>query len=262
VTSRRVPALRVAGIGRILFWQGGSLWIGRDAGHSRPHAHHALQISLSLDEGGSVFLRRAGEQEWSGYRGAVIRSHSRHEFDGRGGSVAQVFVEPETAPGRALTARFASEDISALPAADLAMGAELRSCRAGRRADDAALLGAARRFVAALAGSVAAPPPPNARVDAAVGFISRRLDTGIALADVAAHVHLSPSRLRHLFVQETGSTYRGYVLWLRMNRAVAAMMGGHSWTEAAHEAGFADSAHLSRTFRRMFGVSPAMIVRE
>lgn len=79
---------------------------------------------------------------------------------------------------------------------------------------------------------------------------------------MAATVHLSPSRLRHLFVQETGTTYRGYVLWLRINRAVVEMMDGRSWTEAAHETGFADSAHLSRTFRRMFGISPAMLIRE
>jgi AraC-like DNA-binding protein len=34
---------------------------------------------------------------------------------------------------------------------------------------------------------------------------------------------------------------------------------GGSLTDAAHEAGFADSAHLSRTFRRMFGVAPSSL---
>jgi AraC-like DNA-binding protein len=34
---------------------------------------------------------------------------------------------------------------------------------------------------------------------------------------------------------------------------------GASLTEAAHAAGFSDSAHLSRTFRRMFGVSAASL---
>ena len=37
-------------------------------------------------------------------------------------------------------------------------------------------------------------------------------------------------------------------------------MQGGSWTESAHEAGFADSAHLSRTFKRMFGMNPATLV--
>jgi AraC-like DNA-binding protein len=73
---------------------------------------------------------------------------------------------------------------------------------------------------------------------------------------------LSTGRFRHLFVRETGVAFRPYVLWLRLNVAIECSMQGRSWTEAAHEAGFADSAHLSRTFRRMFGMNPATLVRE
>lgn len=36
-------------------------------------------------------------------------------------------------------------------------------------------------------------------------------------------------------------------------------MRGSSLTEAAHVAGFADSAHLSRTFRSMFGIAPSFM---
>ena len=44
--------------------------------------------------------------------------------------------------------------------------------------------------------------------------------------------------------------------------AVGAAMGGLSWTEAAQNWGFADSAHLSRTCQRMFGIAPTMLIRE
>ena len=44
-----------------------------------------------------------------------------------------------------------------------------------------------------------------------------------------------------------------------MTKAVEAIAAGVSLTEAAHEAGFADSAHFSRTFRRMFGVAAAAL---
>ena len=81
-----------------------------------------------------------------------------------------------------------------------------------------------------------------------------------ALTGVAAAA-LSPSRFRHLFVQETGAAFRAYVLWLRLNVAIECSMAGGSWTAAAHEAGFADSAHLTRTFKRMFGMNPATLVR-
>jgi len=40
-----------------------------------------------------------------------------------------------------------------------------------------------------------------------------------------------------------------------MNCAIAAIAKGASATDAAHLAGFSDSAHLSRTFRRFFGMS-------
>ena len=36
---------------------------------------------------------------------------------------------------------------------------------------------------------------------------------------------------------------------------------GHEVSTAAQEAGFADSAHFSRTCRRMFGIAPAMLVK-
>ena len=73
-------------------------------------------------------------------------------------------------------------------------------------------------------------------------------------------VALSPSRFRHLSV-ETGTTFRAYLLWLRLNLAIESWMAGKSWTGAAQEAGFADSAHLTRTFKRMFRIAHASLVR-
>jgi AraC family transcriptional regulator len=63
-------------------------------------------------------------------------------------------------------------------------------------------------------------------------------------------------------VQQTGMTLRTYLLWARVEAAVGAAMGGMSWTDAAHHCGFTDSAHLSRTCRRMFGLAPTMLIRE
>ena len=70
---------------------------------------------------------------------------------------------------------------------------------------------------------------------------------------------LSPSRFRHLFVQQTGTSFRAYLLWMRINVAISALMAGATWTEAAHAAGFTDSPHLIRSHRHMFGIEPTAI---
>lgn len=74
-------------------------------------------------------------------------------------------------------------------------------------------------------------------------------------SEVADKLALSESRFLHLFSQEMGIPWRPYLLWCRMICAVRAVLNGHSATDAAHLAGFSDSAHLSRTFRKTFGMT-------
>lgn len=243
--------------GRVYFWPGGSLWIGRGNGRTDLHDHHALQIALPFDR--PCLFRSGRDAAWGEFSGAVIPSHHPHQLESEGLAMAQLFVEPETVEGRALGARFVDE-IATLPRAEreamrgLVLDARLRAAGA------AEMIGAARRAVSLLAGT----GPPGERVDVRVGraieHIRSRLQHGVSLAEASAAAVLSPGRFRHLFVQETGTSFRAYVLWLRINLAIECAMAGGSWTEAAHGAGFADSAHLSRTFKRMFGLSPSALV--
>ena len=67
---------------------------------------------------------------------------------------------------------------------------------------------------------------------------------------------LSPSRSLLTWLLEMPSIPRALTR-SSTERAVALYAAGSSLTQAAHEAGFADSAHLSRTFRRTFGLPAA-----
>lgn len=250
----------IAGIGRVLLWSGGSLWIGRSAGRVLAHAHHAIQISLGLS--GRLRLRSAADGEWHSYAGAIVLPHQRHQFDGEGASVAQVFVEPETAQGRALLRQYAAAPINGLPGETIeALVAPLRDAFAAGAANEV-LIAASQHLVAQLFASEQAAPSIDARITRAIRYLRSRLSDPITLSEVAAVAHLSPSRFRHLFVEQTGMSLRTYLLWARVEAAVGAAMGGMSWTDAAHDCGFTDSAHLSRTCRRMFGLAPTMLVRE
>jgi AraC-like DNA-binding protein len=100
--------------------------------------------------------------------------------------------------------------------------------------------------------------PRVARARAALGSAPGRR---LPLAEVAATVLLSPSRLAHLLSDEMGMPARRYLLWLRLRDAVGQLTHDVSITEAAHAAGFADAAHLTRTFRRMLGFPPSAALR-
>ncbi|MEQ1646215.1 MAG: helix-turn-helix domain-containing protein, partial [Pyrinomonadaceae bacterium] len=55
---------------------------------------------------------------------------------------------------------------------------------------------------------------------------------------------------------------RRYLLWLRLRDVLHLLASTGSLTEAAHSAGFSDSAHLSRTFRSALGIAPTDLIRE
>jgi AraC-like DNA-binding protein len=128
-----------------------------------------------------------------------------------------------------------------------------RFYRASREPAD--LIATAREAIRTLTDGVEVPQPADRRILLALDYLRDNLGGPVSLHGVAGVVHLSPSRFRHLFVREMGLAFRHYVLWLRLNRAVEAFAAGESLTTAAYRAGFADSAHLSRTFRRMYGMA-------
>jgi AraC-like DNA-binding protein len=136
------------------------------------------------------------------------------------------------------------------------MAAMLRRAHAAGEAGEA-MVGTGRAALSVLTDPVPARAAVDQRVIKAIEYVGMRVREPVALADAACAAALSPGRFRHLFVQETGTPFRAYLLWLRLNVAIEAAMAGATWTSAAHEAGFADSAHLTRTFKRMFGINPA-----
>jgi AraC-like DNA-binding protein len=260
IEAGTAPSRRpIAGVGRVLLWSGGSLWIGRDAGRGETHAHHAIQIALAMESG---FLMADGNSGWREHLGAFVRPHRPHRFDGCGQRMAMIFVEPETAQGRALLERYASADIADLERDTVqALAGPLRAAHAAG-AQNEALVALAQHAVAALAGHVPSAGSVDPRISRAIAWVRARLDSPVSLKDAADIANLSPSRFRHLFVAQTGVSFRAYLLWARVETAVGAAMSGQSWTAAAQEAGFADSAHLSRTCRRMFGFAPATLIKE
>ncbi len=102
----------------------------------------------------------------------------------------------------------------------------------------------------------------DARLLIAIDFINQYISKTIKVIDIARHVSLSESRLRHLFTEQVGIPLTKYILWVRVKVALREMLKpGVTLSDAAYQAGFTDHSHFTRTFKRMFGVSPSLLLK-
>lgn len=250
--------MKLAGMGRILLWSGGSLWIGRSGTATDVHSHHAVQISLALPQR-QLRLCCPGK-DWHSYSAAIIKANLPHAFDGAGELVANVFVEPESRAGQALQHYCSATEITVIDAEIFKHEIAALFAAYSNNADDLTFVAAARGVINKLSATTSDPPVAlDPRIKRALELIRTRIGATVMLADIAAAVFLSPDRFRHLFQEQTGIRFRPYIQWLRIEIALAAYAAHRSLTEAAQEGGFADSAHFSRTFKSMFGVAPSSI---
>ncbi|WP_051325653.1 helix-turn-helix transcriptional regulator [Glycomyces tenuis] len=104
-------------------------------------------------------------------------------------------------------------------------------------------------------------PAPHPTLAAAIDLATTDPGGPPDLAALASRVPVSASRLGHLFAEHLGLSYPAWRRWIRLQRALEAVRAGADLTAAAHTAGFADSAHLSRTTRAMFGLTPTRAAR-
>lgn len=232
--------------GTLALGRGHAVFIGR-SGDNALHAHAAIQICVAPS--GTVVVRFDGGRSL-GAPGIVVPAGVRHQLEKRDRDVVLVYLDPFGADAEAIRGSCSGSapgplGRSAVTAVRAVVGRERRGL--GPSILDA--LGIGERSASVL----------DPRVAGAMAWIDSRAVSGrIAAAEIAGAVGLSPSRLAALFRQETGLAIRRFVLWTRLQRAVAEIARGSPLTEAALIAGFADGAHLTRTFRSMFGVAPSV----
>jgi hypothetical protein len=66
----------------------------------------------------------------------------------------------------------------------------------------------------------------------------------------------------HAFSKEVGIPLRPYLRWLKLERAGSAIATGATLSDAAYAAGFADAAHMTRTFKGSWGSPRRKCVNE
>ncbi|WP_405176839.1 helix-turn-helix domain-containing protein [Nocardia sp. NBC_01377] len=237
-TSYRATALLRPGI----------LAFGGTIGETDLHAHHAVQV-LAADTPLTV-MDASGVHHHGTV--VIVPADAPHRIDAGAAHGAALYLDPETVAGAAADRRAHTRGWTGgvrIPSVD-----PVRS----------ALLDQVTAIVTDLRCDHQTPPgaPHHAVTEALRVLPSLVHDRSIRGADVARRVGLSPTRLSHLFAAQVGIPLRPYILWLRLRVAIIRVRSGDDLAAAADAAGFDNSAHLTRTCRRTFGLFPAALERD
>ncbi|WP_032093929.1 MULTISPECIES: arabinose operon transcriptional regulator AraC [Pasteurellaceae] len=96
------------------------------------------------------------------------------------------------------------------------------------------------------------------RVLSTCHFITDNLDKNHKIAEIAAHIHMSPSRLAHLFSRQIGN---GMIKWREEQRMIKAQHLLHTSNapiyHIARQLGYDDQLYFSRLFKRYTGLNPS-----
>ena len=245
----------VSWAGRLFLGDGWLVYAG-PTGTTSAHAHHAFQLVRCLEE--PLALQGDDDQEAIACTAAVIPPDVAHATDKGTRAAVLVYVDPDTVSGRRLrrvvetTTRAKGWRDSGDALRDLAVHELPATWEAARALHDAAL----RRLACEETRSV----PLHPALMRARAWLGAHLDDDVSLDSVAHEVGVSRDRLSHLFGEQLGLGLRPFILSLRLQRAAHELARGESITRASAAAGFADGAHMTRTFRRMFGLVPSDLV--
>lgn len=219
---------------------------------SAEHRHHCIQLVMAIT--GALRVRGTRADEWVEAAAVLVRPGAIHEVDGRNVPVLIAFVDAASEVGAALLQQSCA-DITCISAAQSARWRQTLGATGGlerARVESwvrTELLHGRRR--------VTIP----AQVVRVLAHLREQIELSedVSLAKLARVAHLSPSRLMHVFTASVGVPIRPYVLWLRIQVASSELIRGARVAVAAQRAGFADAAHLARTFKRMLGATPTEI---
>lgn len=237
----------------------GALYLGPDM-KTTVHALHNYIVYIAIN--GNFDLLLGDGRIFTSCETVVIAPDWPHNLVSSGVMLGVFYLIPETVEGRRMTAAFSGRKVF-MPSGQV-RAVVLPLLR--KYLEHGCSMEEADELCRYLFNNLT--PPSNVcsaldpRVRHALEYLDSIIGSRVTIAEIAAEVALSHSRLEHLFSEQIGIPISRYLLWARTRQALLLMANSKSLTAVAFEAGFADSAHLSRTFRRMLGISPSTLLRK
>ena len=95
----------------------------------------------------------------------------------------------------------------------------------------------------------------------AVEYIQDQLNADLTVSGIAQVADMSADHFTKLFKESTGQSPYRYVVEARVRKAKELLTTGNfTISEAAHQVGFVDQSHLTRHFKRVFGLPPKTLL--
>lgn len=226
--------------GHISYGAGWAAYRG-NADQQTPHAHATLQLVVASH--GDVVVDHGSGTIASA--GVLLAPQVRHFTRPSSVDVTFVYAEPQSPLGRTLLSRLKGRKVAP------AHGAIVALVRSRLDIEDLVAGLSTQERTSALDG----------RLTRALQSIEANIGSRTAVSDAARAAELSASRLRALAQSELGLPLAQWIVWRKVERAGRALAGGESLAQAAAVGGFADQAHLTRTMRRAFGVTPGAVLQ-
>ena len=233
------------------------LFLGSNPRAISKHSHPVIQLVIAVKD---LFLSKNENGNWEKKKGLLIAPNYFHECDATNIPILTIAIDPESSMGEQilnnkldgiLVVEYPSEELGQIETDKLINSLHTGDLAGVRRTiEDAFEYQPNNRLI-----------KKDERILRVVKFIQSNINTDLSTEVLMDVAHLSESRLLHLFKTEFGLPIRNYILWYRLQIALKLVIRGHSLTEAAHEAGFSDQAHLTRTSVKMIGIPPSTITK-
>lgn len=236
-----------------LFYFGERILLGTVGIVTEPHSHYAVSILVSLRGSFHLYTKSDVVIESDGI---IIPPNYYHRLDGSNSEMLIIQLDPKSDEYKRIEMDLSPKTIEPeirskiQKLADPLFG-ETLTCESARSIYNQIL---------SLLGSKTVPKKFDERIEMAIQKIKEEIPSPVTLAELSEISGISTDRFMHLFKDNMGIPLRQYLLWQRLHIAAKLLQGGENLTTASHAAGFSDQAHLSRTFKKMFGVKPSLFL--
>ena len=100
------------------------------------------------------------------------------------------------------------------------------------------------------------------RITAFLSMLENCSCTDHSVDHFAEELHLSSSRLSHLFSEQVGITLKDYLLLHQLERVFQDILSGRKITDAAMDAGFDSPSHFASTVKRLMGLPARSTIKD